>query len=121
MSRGLKAIVLAGIVLGGAAGIFYFVMGLLKSSDAYTMALETLRQNSRAVELLGEPIEDGIFPMGSVETSGSSGYADLTIPVSGPKASGKLYVLANKWKDEWSAEQLVLEVENEEVDLLAGE
>lgn len=121
MSRNLRIVVIvvfAVVLFGG--GIFYFVMNLLKSSDAYAMAMETLRSDSRAVELLGEPIEDGMFPMGSVETSGSSGYADLTISVSGPKGSGKLYVLANKWMDDWRPEEMVLVVGEMEIDLLAG-
>ena len=121
MNRNLKVVLIVGVaILLFGGGIFYFVMSLLKSSGAYEMAMETLRNNSRAIELLGEPIEDGMFPMGSVETSGSSGYADLSISVSGPKASGKLYVLANKWMEDWRAEHLVLEVGGEQVDLLVG-
>ena len=112
---GLIATVLA-LVFGG--GIFLFVMSLLKSSDAYKLGMETLRADSRAIELLGEPIDDGIFPMGSVETSNSSGYADLSIPVSGPQGSGTLYVVARKLGREWRSEWLVLEVDGVEVDLL---
>ena len=119
MSRNLKIvlIVTTAVVLGGG-GIFLFIMNLLKSSDAYELAMRKLRSSPGAIELLGEPIDDGLFPMGSIETTGASGFADLSISVAGPKASGTLYLVAHKRMKRWTPELLVLEVDGEEVDLL---
>jgi TonB family protein len=45
---------------------------------------------------LGTPIEAGWFVTGSIATSGSGSHADLSIPISGPKGSGTLHVVALK-------------------------
>ncbi len=92
----------------------------MRSSDAYQMAMTELQQNERAISILGEPIEAGWFTSGSINTSGSSGTADLSIPVSGPNGNGRLFVLANKSVGQWEIEQLVLEVNNERINLLTG-
>ena len=101
-------------------GIVAFVFGVMRSSDAYQMAMSELQQNERAISILGEPIEAGWFTSGSINTSGSSGTADLSIPVSGPDGKGRLFVLANKSVGQWEIEQLVLEVNNERINLLTG-
>lgn len=100
--------------------IFALVFGLIKSSDAYEIAMSELRQNEQAIAILGEPIEEGFFTSGSINTSGSSGQADLSIPVSGPKGKGKVFVLATKSMGQWEINQLVLEVNNERINLLTG-
>ncbi len=101
------------IVIGCVACFGIFLIGidsLLKSSGAYQMALETAKNHPTAQQLLGTPIQDGLFIMGSVSESGSTGSADLQIPVNGPEQSGTLYVSAVKEEDTWRLTSLVLEV-----------
>lgn len=91
---------------GFIALIFGIVVGSMKSSDAYKMALAKAQQNPVVQQRLGTPIEAGSFVSGSINTSGTSGKADLTIPISGPKGKGEIYVDATKFAGEWRFNQL---------------
>src|SRR5687767_11579148 len=85
----LSVIVIAGAIV---AAIVYFAFGAMKSSYAYQEAMTRTRANADAIRELGEPIESGWMISGSIKLNDSSGKADLSIPVSGPKKSGKVYV-----------------------------
>jgi hypothetical protein len=71
-------------------------------------------------EALGSPIEEGLLVMGNINVSGSSGHADLAIPVSGPQGSGTVYVVASKSAGRWTMLTLVVDIKatNERIDLL---
>lgn len=99
------------IVVAAGAGIFFFAMSTLKSSDVYKGALERVRANPAAVEALGEPIKDGWLVQGNINLSGASGNANLQIPVSGPKKSGTVAVRAIYENGAWMYENLDLAVE----------
>jgi hypothetical protein len=112
-----------GLVLLGAlaaAGLFFGIVGGIKRSEVFEMALERARSSPAAVEALGEPIEPGWWVSGSVNVSGPSGEASLAAPVSGPTGEGKLYAEGVKEAGEWRLTLLALEVEGgERIDLLA--
>ena len=86
---------------GGGGLILTFVFGALKSSEVYTDALARAKANEEVRTLLGEPIEAGFWVSGSVEVGGTSGKADLSIPVSGPKGSATLHAVAIKTGGKW--------------------
>ena len=86
---------------GGGGLILTFVFGALKSSEVYTDALARAKANEEVKTLLGEPIEAGFWVSGSVEVGGTSGKADLSIPVSGPKGSATLHAVATKAGGKW--------------------
>jgi hypothetical protein len=65
---------------------------------------------TRVVNALGFPIKDGFFVSGKTNVSGSSGKADLTIPISGPKGKGTIYFVASKFAGEWTFSKLIVEV-----------
>jgi hypothetical protein len=100
--------------------IFGIVFGALKSSDAYTEAVALARQHPEVREVLGEPIEEGFFVQGSVNISGTSGDADLTVPLEGPKGKAKLYIVATRFAGTWEFERLVLRMTEtgQSIDLL---
>ena len=102
----LVSIVLA---LTFGAGILAIVFGALKSSDAYKTAVARAKANPAVVEALGTPIEEGLFLSGKTNVNGPSGEADLSIPLSGPKGKGTLYVLATKSAGQWTYQTLVFE------------
>lgn len=106
----LSLVVMAGAVV--AAGV-YFAFGSIKSSYAYQEAMAKTRSNADAIRELGEPIESGWLVSGRIEINDSSGKADLSIPVSGPKKSGKVYVLAAKRMGQWNLSGLELKIEGE--------
>ena len=86
---------------------FYFI----KSSDAYQLALQRVQTHPAAVQVLGTPIDAGWSVSGNVQVSGSSGEASFSFPVSGPKASGEVYVDATKEMGAWHINRQVLKIE----------
>ena len=105
------------------AGIVMIVFGALKSSDAYKTAVARAKANPQVVEALGTPIEEGMFLSGNTNVSASSGSADLTIPISGPKGKAKVYAIATKQAGRWTYSTLEAEIDgrDDRVNLLAGE
>jgi len=95
---------------GLCTGICVFGFGILKSSWAFTEGVELARHNPKVIEELGEPIETGWMITGSVNINGSSGFANLSIPLSGPKNQGTLYVTAEKHAEEWKFEKAEVEI-----------
>jgi hypothetical protein len=97
------------LVLGAfVAGLGFVIFGSMRSSGAYQEAMRTLRSDPRAIEALGQPIEEGWFVTGSVNVSGPSGEASLAIPVSGPRGKGRLYVESLKRGGLWRMRLLEL-------------
>ena len=64
----------------------------------------------RVANALGSPIEAGFFVSGKTNVSGSSGNADLTIPIWGPRGKGTIYFVASKFAGKWTFSRLVVEV-----------
>ena len=110
------------VLLVGAfiSAIFFFVFSMMKSNDAYQHSLETARANPAVVAALGQPIEDGWLVTGNFEESGGAGQAQFSIPLSGPKGSGTLYVEARKSAGQWDYSTMALEMDTskQRVDLL---
>ena len=103
-------------------GIVLIVFGALKSSDAYKTAVARAKSNPEVVAALGEPIEEGMFLSGKTNVEGSSGEADLTIPISGPKGKAKVYAIATKRAGRWNYSTLEVEIAGIEdrINLLGG-
>jgi hypothetical protein len=92
-------------------GIMMLVFGAMKSSDAYKTAVTRAKADPRVVSALGSPISEGLFVTGNTNVNPASGQADLSIPISGPKGKGTIYVTAAKSAGVWSYSQLVVAVE----------
>lgn len=109
------------LVLGGAfaAFIILVVFAALKQTDVYQTALSRAKADQRVISALGTPIEEGWFLKGSTQTSGSSGEADLTIPISGPNGKGTIYAVATKSAGDWTYSKLVVKIDSsgETIDL----
>jgi cytochrome oxidase complex assembly protein 1 len=87
------------------------IFGAIKSNDVYKTALEKASTNRTVISELGQPVEGGWLVSGSISVSGSTGDADLAIPISGPKKSGTIYAVAQKSAGEWKFSRLEVEVE----------
>lgn len=100
--------------------IFAFVFSLMKSSDAYKDAVARTRADPAVQAAIGTPIEEGLFVTGNINTSGSSGQADLAIPLSGPKGNATIYLVATKSAGAWNFSTLVVEIRDtgERINLL---
>jgi len=102
------------------AGIFWIVSKSIKSSWAYSEGTKLAAADSRVLESLGSPVEPGWWFSGSINTTPSTGNADLAIPLSGPNGQGTLYVVAKKVAGEWAFELAEVEIHGteERIDLL---
>jgi hypothetical protein len=98
------------LVAGFVFVIIGIVFGAMKSSDAYKTALAKAKADSRVVNALGSPITDGYFVSGKTNVSGTSGQADMTVPISGPKGKGTIYFVASKFAGQWTFSKLMVEV-----------
>jgi hypothetical protein len=103
-----------------AGSIVFFVFGVMKNSEVAQLALQKARANQTVQQRLGTPIEIGTLVSGSINEAGTSGKADITIPLKGPKGEGTLYVDATKFANEWKFNRLEAELPGEpnRVDLL---
>jgi Cytochrome oxidase complex assembly protein 1 len=100
------------------ACIVFFVFSVMKSSDAYKIAVARAKNNSRVVAALGTPIREGTFTSGKVNVEGPSGEADIGIPISGPKGKATIYAIGTKSAGNWIFSKLAVQVEGgETIDL----
>ncbi len=101
------------LVLGGAAAGCFVVRAQSAFHECAPAdeALYQVRNHPEAVAVLGEPVEAGYWIQGSLTTSfsGSTGSADLWIPLEGPKAKGKAHVVASVKPRGMMAKQWVFE------------
>jgi hypothetical protein len=109
------------LVLGGALAAFIIlvVFGAMKQTDVYQTAVARAKADQRVTTALGTPIEEGWYLSGNTKVSGSSGEADLTIPISGPKGKGTIYAVATKSAGEWTYSKLIVKIDSsgETIDL----
>lgn len=96
------------------------VFGIMKSSEVYQVAVDAARSNPAVEMALGTPIEERLLVMGNINVSGSSGEADLAIPIAGPESEGTIYAVAEKSAGKWAYSILEVEVKTtgERIDLL---
>jgi Cytochrome oxidase complex assembly protein 1 len=110
-----------GISVGVAFLLCIGIIGLIGSSEVCRLGVQQAQSNSAVAARLGEPIKQGFVVGGSIKMSGSSGSANLEIPLSGPRASGTLYAVAERRVGTWKFETLQLAVRGDpnRVDLLS--
>ena len=108
------------IFLGLPLVILGSVFAAIRSSDAAKESLLRAQSNPLLVQELGAPIEEGWLVGGSINVSGTSGDADLAVPISGPKAKGKIYVTARRSAGVWrySVMEAAIDGSNQRIDLL---
>jgi hypothetical protein len=105
-----------GLVLAVALAIgalLTFVIGLLKSSEPYQHAVAVASNNLEVVRELGGPVSSGWYVSGSVSVSGTSGKADLAIPLNGKVRYGTVYVVAKKTDGVWAYDKLQMLVDGD--------
>ena len=100
--------------------IVLIVFSAMKSSDVYKDALARAKTHPAVIEALGSPVTEGFLVSGNTNVNGASGEANLSIPVSGPKGKGTIYVAATKSLGRWNYSGLVLEIAKtrQRIDLL---
>jgi hypothetical protein len=99
------------------------VESTIQHSGFYPQALERAQANPQVANKIGQPLKAGWFASGNINISGSSGDADIAIPISGPNGKGTIYVVAKKSAGLWTFRTLQVEVpgESQRIDLLQPE
>ena len=91
---------------GCCGGILWWVIGSLKSSEPYQMALHRVQTAPQVIEQLGEPVEElSWMPTGNFSfrtiNGVTSGRASFDFSVSGPKGEARVHAGAvcnnGKW------------------------
>jgi len=102
------------------AAVVLIAFSAVKSTDVYKDALTRAKAHPAVIEALGSPITEGFLLSGNTNVNGASGEANLSIPVSGPKGKGTIYVAATKSLGRWNYSGLVLEIAktHQRIDLL---
>ncbi|MCD9027276.1 cytochrome c oxidase assembly factor 1 family protein [Luteimonas sp. BDR2-5] len=106
----LTVVVAFAVVAGGVGTLVLGVRTSMRSSEVYTGAVAQARAHPGVIAALGEPIEEGFMPFGSVDKSssdGGSGKADLMITLIGPKGRGMLSVDASRSQRQWTYRNLL--------------
>jgi len=104
-------------------GIFALIMSWMRSSDVALEALARAQANPAVVQQLGTRIEEGWLTSGSINVgTGGTGDASLSVPISGPKGNGTVYVTARRIAGVWNYSQMIAAIEGsgEKIDLLSG-
>jgi len=116
----LGAIFVCGAVF--VVGIFALILGAMRGSDVAREATARAQSNAVLAQRLGTPISEGWLVGGSINVSPGAGDADLSVPISGPKGKGTVYVRAQKTAGTWaySLMEAAIEGSGERVDLLAS-
>lgn len=91
--------------------IFFLVTSIFSKSDAYQMSLSKVRADKNVIEIMGEPIETGWFTTGQITTNGPTGFANLSIPISGPKCAGDIISRSKKVDGEWLFDLLIVKLD----------
>jgi hypothetical protein len=112
-------ILLVLMIVGAAPNIVQWVS--IRRSDVYKQVVARAEIHPVLREQLGEPIRPGLLVFGDYRVRGGSGVAKLSIPVSGPKASARIRVVATRGLGLWWYKTLTAEVDGHAtpVELLA--
>jgi amino acid transporter len=112
-------------VLIAAFGIILMtvITSSFRQSDVYKLAIAQATANPQVREQIAEPIKPDWLISGELNVSGSSGKANLVIPVSGPRGRGSIQAVAQKSGGVWRFTFLQVDVVNQStgIDLLSAE
>lgn len=100
------------LLSGFVVAVCSLTFGILKKSGAYQQAVAAARADNDVIARLGTPIEEGFFVMGEIELTGDGGYANLSIPISGPNGAATIYAEADKSRGQWNFHTLEVMVQD---------
>ena len=73
-------------------GIFALINVVFRSSTSFEAAMRLVNSNSKAIQALGEPINPGVFVLGSLSSGDGLERYNYSFPVSGPQRGGSANV-----------------------------
>lgn len=73
-----------------------------RSSEPYQEAMRRARCSVELVAVLGEPIEDGFLPAGSMRSApGGGGHSQFLVHLNGPRGHARMFLQATRQQGEW--------------------
>lgn len=111
------------LISGFGVIVITVVFSSIRHSDVYKQALTMAEGNQQVREQIGQPIEAGWLITGQLNVEGSTGNANLSIPVSGPRGKGRIRAVARKRGGIWTFSWLQMNVDGQAdaIDLLAAQ
>jgi len=105
------------------AGLFLVIEGSFHHSEVFAQAMAKARENMQVRNQIGGPLKAAWLIFGNLNVNGSSGSANLSIPIAGSRRKGVIHVVAVKSAGTWRFKRLLVHVEEqtEGIDLLAAE
>ena len=88
--------------LCGIVAIFFGIVSLMTSSDAYELSIKSIEESEDIRSIVGDIEGYGFMPSGSISTSNGLGDADFTISVDGSKKDLKVRtILVKELNSDW--------------------
>ena len=93
-----------------------------RNSTVYQEALARAGRSPEVVSRIGEPLQPGRIAQGKLNVAGSTGTANMRIPVTGPRGQATIVLDARKVDGAWVFRTLEVEFEGQSdvVNLLEG-
>lgn len=102
-----------------AVGLAFGVMSALKNSLTYALTMQEVRTNAVSRAALGDNIEAGFWVNGSISIDiDGSGDAQLSIPVTGSKGSGRVVSHGVRTNGIWDLRLVLLQVDGSDTPLV---
>jgi hypothetical protein len=103
--------------------LFTVLITSFHNSDAYKQALARAAENSQVRAQMGEPIKPSWFISGQLNVNGSTGNANFSIPIAGPKGKGSIRAVAYKSAGVWRFTYLQVSIDGQpkNIDLLSAQ
>jgi hypothetical protein len=111
------------LIAGFATVVLTAITTSFHNSEVYKQATAKATENSQVRAALGEPIQFAWIVSGQLNVNGSTGSANLAIPISGPKSRGTIHAVAYKSGGVWRFTQLDVSVAGNtaSIDLLSAQ
>ncbi|WNG44664.1 hypothetical protein F0U60_11620 [Archangium minus] len=104
-----------------SALIFGVTWQALRGTGVFVEAVTQAKQSPEVRQALGEPVEAGLMLQGSIQSHNDQGSANFSVPLTGPKGEGTLYVEAYKNGEDWKFTTLRVDIPGRPgIDLLGG-
>lgn len=107
-SRKIIAIVIPSIIVIGAV-LMFLTGSLMKKSDAYKTAVESIKQDANVQKQTGGIKDFGYFVTGQIKTVNDAGEANLSIKVEGQKEDVTVFVYLTKDNAGWHTQEMNIE------------
>ncbi len=105
-----------------AAVIFTILDVSFRNSTVYKEALARAGRSPEIINRIGEPLRPGRVVQGQLNVSGSTGTANMRIPITGPRGKAAIVLDARKVDGTWVFRSLEVQFEGQSdtVNLLEG-